>query len=219
MKLGKLTWLTWLVILITWLLVAWYYTRLPESVPVHWNYQGVADRYMDKPWGALLLPIITTGLVALLMVLPTISPKGFRLEAARRSYGVIIFVMALFMLAIQIVTFEVALGRGWDISKLVPAGVGLLLAVIGNYLSKFPKNFFVGIRTPWTLASDEVWFKTHRLAGWLFSIAGVVMFFGALIGLPMAPLIVVVLAAALIPVVFSLFYYRKLHGFKSENNS
>jgi len=94
-----------------------------------------------------------------------------------------------------------------------------LLVVIGNYPTKFPKHFFVGIRTPWTLASDEVWFKTHRLAGWLFSIAGVAMFIGALIGVPMAPLIVLVLAAALMPVVFSLLCYRKVHGFKTDNKS
>jgi uncharacterized membrane protein len=105
-----------------------------------------------------------------------------------------------------------------NISSFVFVAVGLLFMVIGNFLGKVRKNFFLGIRTPWTLASDEVWAKTHRLGGWCFVAAGIVM---ALMGVAapasnMGWVIGVVVAIALVPVVYSYFAYRKVEGFAPD---
>jgi uncharacterized membrane protein len=89
-------------------------------------------------------------------------------------------------------------------------GVGVLLMVLGNYMSQLRKSFFIGIRTPWTLLSDAVWKRTHRVGGWLFMLAGMVMVIGALIGAPAWLVPTVIVAAVLIPCVYSSWIYRRL---------
>jgi uncharacterized membrane protein len=108
------------------------------------------------------------------------------------------------------------MGRPVDMVRGIEAGIGLLLAVVGNFLGKVTRNFFVGIRTPWTLASEEVWMRTHRLGGRLFVLAGLAMFALALAGGGPIAMIVVVGAAALVSVVASYFIYRRIEGFKED---
>jgi uncharacterized membrane protein len=125
--------------------------------------------------------------------------------------------MILFMGAVQLMTYLEALGRGGPgVEQIIPLMTGGLFILIGNYLSKFPRNFFVGIRTPWTLASDEVWNRTHRLGGWVFILAGLVLAATAFFPGAMPVVIVVVVVAALVPVLYSLWLYRRLHGFEPE---
>jgi len=197
-------------------MAAWYYAALPDPLPTHWNLAGEVNGWTAKPWGVWLLPVIAAGTFAVLVLLPAISPRGFRLDSARRVYDIVVFAFVAFMTVIQWVMFQAALGRGPGVNRIVPALVGLLFIILGNYLGKFPKNFFIGIRTPWTLASDEVWNRTHRLAGWLFMLAGAVMLASGLTGLNHAVFVGVIVVAALVPVVYSLILYRRLHGFHDD---
>jgi uncharacterized membrane protein len=139
------------------------------------------------------------------------------LDAARRVYDIVVFIFVAFMAVLQVYTYRSALEGGSDLVKTVPAMVGLLFIALGNYLGKFPKNFFVGIRTPWTLASDVVWARTHRLAGWLFMAAGFVVVASVFFDSPPWVMISAIAAAALIPFVYSLVIYRKLEGFEPED--
>ncbi len=218
MKFDKSIWLAIPVVAIMWAVAAWYYPQLPETVPVHWNTQGQADNYMDKPWGALILPLISSGVLLLLFILPSLSPKGFRLDSARRAYGIVVSVIMAFMLGVMVLSFEHALGKIESFDVWIFAGLGLLFLILGNYLGKFPKNFWVGIRTPWTLASDEVWFKTHRFGGRTFMAGGLLVMAGAFAGIGLEYLMGIVLAAALSPVVYSLVIYKRMHGFKPGND-
>jgi uncharacterized membrane protein len=93
-----------------------------------------------------------------------------------------------------------------------------LFVIIGNYLGKVRKNFFIGIRTPWTLASDEVWNRTHRIGGRLFMLSGVIIWLGALLRLPLSWTVGVAVGLVLIPVVYSYFLYRKIEGFESDDS-
>ncbi|MEL7298668.1 MAG: SdpI family protein, partial [Pseudomonadota bacterium] len=95
-------------------------------------------------------------------------------------------------------------------------GVGLLFVVLGNYMGKLRKNFFIGIRTPWTLASDEVWARTHRLGGYLFVAAGIGLMLSAFIGMNAWLITTLALGAGLIPVAYSFLLYRKIEGFDNE---
>ena len=218
MKYGKSLWLALPVVAIMWLVAAWYYPQLPETVPIHWNSEGQADNYMDKPWGVLLLPLISTGVLLLLIVLPKLSPKGFRLDSAGRAYGIVVTMVMVFMLGILVLSYEQTLGRGVAFELWVTGSMGLLFLVLGNYLGKFPKNFWVGIRTPWTLSSDEVWFKTHRFAGRTFMAGGLLIIITAIAGLNLNYIVGITLVAALSPVLYSLILYKRLHGFNSPRN-
>ena len=93
MKTNKTLLLAVPVMVLMWVIAACFYPVLPDSVPVHFNMQGEADDFMDKPWGALMIPLIATGTLILLMVLPALSPRGFRLEAAGRAYGIVVTVL------------------------------------------------------------------------------------------------------------------------------
>lgn len=188
----------------------WFYPQMPPLVPTHWNAQGHIDGYMT-PIHAVGTPIVFLILLAVLtVVLPAISPRHYEIKPFAAVFGLV-------MLATQAVVFVAALGvvlnaAGHTVRMPLIAqfAVGALMLVIGNYMGKLRKNFFVGIRTPWTLTSDEVWARTHRLAGWLFMLAGLITIGAAVMGSSPWVLIATVLTAALIPCVYSLVIYRRV---------
>jgi uncharacterized membrane protein len=216
-KITRINWISLLFLAGMFGLAAWYYPTLPDPMPSHWNAAGEVDDWMPKPWGVFILPLVALGLWIIFAVLPLISPKGFRLEPARRAYDIIWFVMVLFMGVVQLMTYLEALGQGGPgVERIVPLMTGGLFILIGNYLGKFPRNFFVGIRTPWTLASEQVWNRTHRLGAWVFMLAGVLLAISSFFPNAMPLFIGVVLVTALVPVLYSLWLYRRLHGFEAE---
>ena len=217
MKINRLNWFSLFMVLVGVVLAIVFYGGLPDPVPSHWNMAGEIDGWMPKPWGVWLFPAINGGLFVLFMLLPVISPKGFRLDSARRAYDIVVFVLIAFMTVVQAMVYLGARGQGLAVDVAVPLMTGILFIVLGNYLGKFPKNFFVGIRTPWTLASDEVWNRTHRLGGWCFMLAGVLIAISAFT--PSSPFMIsaVVLAAG-VPILYSLYLYRKLHGFDTDED-
>lgn len=202
-----------LVIVVTWFVALWYEPKLPEKIPTHWNIKGEIDGWTEKPWGVYLLPIISTITSMFLMLLPKIAPKGFKLASAKSTYELIVLIMAIFMLAVMVLTFEASLSQEVNVNQWIMVGVGTLFVIIGNYLSKVPKNFFLGIRTPWTLASDEVWYKTHRFSAWVFILSGLLTVIGAIFQWPIIALIVILSSAGLIPVIYSLLVYKQVEGF------
>ena len=192
------------------------YSRLPEKIPSHWNIRGEVDSYSSKPFGPFVLPAVMAGLALVFLVLPAVSPRGFRFDRFRGVWGVLQSAILAFLLLIHALVLLAATGRPVDMTRGIEAGVGLLLAVVGNFFGKLTRNFFVGIRTPWTLASEEVWMRTHRLAGKLFVLAGLAMFVLALAGAGPIAMMIVVGAAALVSVVASYVFYRRIEGFKEE---
>ncbi len=191
--------------------------QLPDQVVTHWNAAGVADGWSSRTVAAVMLPA-TMALTWLLMWgLPLISPGGWRVEPFRAAWDKVQLGLLAFLALLHIGLLGSALG--WFVAgfhRLVLVGVGLLLMLVGNYLGKTTRNFFFGIRTPWTLASDEVWRRTHRLGGWLMVGAGAVLVVMAVLWIEPAVLIGVVLTAALVPVVYSYAVYREIEGFKPE---
>jgi len=202
-----------LIIALTWIVAFLYEAKLPEKIPSHWNASGEIDGYMDKPWGVYMFPIMSTLTTVLLLFLPRVAPKGFKLGASQSVYEFIVLIVAIFMFGTMVLVFEAGLNKQIDMNQWVMVGVGALFIIIGNYLSKAPKNFFIGIRTPWTLASDEVWYKTHRLGSWTFILAGILALLGGLLHWPVAWMIGGFVGAGLIPFIYSLVIYKQLEGF------
>jgi uncharacterized membrane protein len=156
-------------------LSAGVYSRLPARVPTHWNAAGEIDDYQPKAVGAFLLPAGMLILAGVFAALPAISPSGFDIERRSRAYRAILLIILVFMLGLHVYALLAAMNMARSIDAVVPLLVGALFVALGNYLPKIRRNFFMGIRTPWTLADEDVWFRTHRLGGVLFVISGVLL--------------------------------------------
>jgi uncharacterized membrane protein len=167
---------------------------------------------MAKPWGALLLPLTTLGVWLLTLVLPRLSPRGYQVQRFQRTFETIQLALLTFLLYGTVLALLAGAGTPVPVTRALTAGVGVLLLLLGNILGKVTKNFFVGIRTPWTLASDEVWLRTHRLGGRVFVVAGLVIAAAGLVGAGPGPLLAAITAAVVIPIVYSYVIYRRLEG-------
>ena len=198
--------------------VAWLYPDLPDPMPTHWNAAGQVDDYTAKAIGAPLIAAIPIFSFIIFKLIPVISPRGFRTESFRDTLNILMTATVVFGCVIGVGVMRAAQDASVDISSFVFVAVGLLLMVMGNFLGKVRKNFFLGIRTPWTLASDEVWAKTHRLGGWCFVVAGIFMAIMGVITPPsgMPWVIGIIVAIALIPVVYSYIAYRRIEGFAPD---
>lgn len=187
--------------------------RLPEQIPTHWNWQGEVDDTTAKIPGAFLAPLIAAGLWILLPVLRRVDPRRRNYERFDETFWLLLNLLTVGMLILHAATIAYALGSDFEMARAVFLAVGFLFAALGNYLPRLRSNWWMGIRTPWTLDSEEVWRRTHRLGGRTFVIGGVICMLGALL-LPTraASLLatVALLLAALLPVVYSFVVYRQL---------
>jgi uncharacterized membrane protein len=150
--------------------LSWPY--VPERLPVHWNLQGEVDRYGGKFEGLFLLPLVTLGLYVLLLVMPLVDPGRRNYQNFRKAYNAIRITLVLFMALIYGLMIAAAFGYQFNSTSIVFTAMGLLFIVLGNFMGKIRPNWFVGVRTPWTLSSKLSWDKTHRLAGWMFVLMG-----------------------------------------------
>ncbi len=151
------------------------YPMLPATIPTHWNLAGQPDKWSSRLWGAWMLPVFILGAWALTRVLPAIDPRGANYAKFGGAFEGIVISVMLFMLALHIVVLRASLGYPVDMRRVVPIGIGLVFLAIGNLLPRARPNWFVGIRTPWTLSSDRVWEKTHRFGGRVFVAAGILI--------------------------------------------
>jgi uncharacterized membrane protein len=188
------------------------YPRLPDPMPSHWNAAGDVNGWLPRFWGVMIFPIIMAGIWLTFLVLPRISPRGFEMDPFVRAWGYLRVAFLAFMLFIEVIVFRAAQNQGKMEQGGLFLAMGVLLVLMGNFLGKVTRNFFVGIRTPWTLANQEVWLRTHRLGGKCFVAAGFVVVASSLLGLGPWPIMAVILAAALVPVAYSYVLYRKLEG-------
>jgi uncharacterized membrane protein len=154
---------------------AW--TRLHEGaqIPVHWGTNGEADRYGSARGILVLRPIIALVIGLVFAAIPFLEPRRLNFANSRKAYLAFWVGILVWLTGVHAATVLQALGRSVNVAFFVASGVGLLLIVIGNFLGKLRSNFFIGIRTPWTLSSERSWNKTHRLGGKLFILMGCLM--------------------------------------------
>jgi uncharacterized membrane protein len=157
-------------------LSAYAWTQLPpgEEIPFHWDIEGNVNGHASKTVALLFVPALTLGLVILLSVLPRLDPRRAHIRASAGSYVVIGSAIVILMLVVHAAIVFVALGVAIDPTVVIGVGIGLLFVVIGSQLARTKSNWFLGVRTPWTLESERSWQQTHRLAGRLFVVLGAV---------------------------------------------
>ncbi len=184
------------------------YPQLPPSITTHWDIQGRANGFSAK-WTLFLIPALMAGLTLLTWRLPWLSPQQFRVDSFRPTSGqLMVFSVALLAYVDALLLWN-ALGHEFNTSRAAFLGTGVFLALVGNLMGKVRRNFFIGVRTPWALANERVWNATHRVAAKTFVLCGVMGVLLTLFGLHKW-FLAAVAAAALIPVVYSLYFYKLL---------
>lgn len=193
-----------LLIIISIVASFYFYSVLPDQVATHWNFEGQVDDYSSKAVGAFLLPGIMILMYLMFLGLPYIDPKRKRYGEFANVYHIFKGILIGFMFIIYLATSFANLGYNIDIGVVIPALVGILFIIMGNYMGKIKHNWFMGIRTPWTLSSENVWNKTHRVGGWLFILLGIIMLL-----MPIMPkeIIAPIFIAAIVAVTVGTFGY------------
>lgn len=182
------------------------WNRLPEQLPTHWNYAGQIDGYASKAVAVWGLPAFMAVMNLFLHFMLDKDPKNANMSRMLR--GISHWILPVMSVLLMGITYLAGLGVGIRVETLLPLLVGVLFIAIGNYLPKCRQNYTMGIKTPWTLNSEENWTRTHRLGGYSFTIGGLVFLLCALPGLwwLMLPAI---LLSAIVPMVYSYLLYRK----------
>lgn len=182
------------------LLSVWAWTQLPAGaqVPIHWGIDGRVDGYAPKEIGLFMLPLVAAGIAAVFLLIPRFEPRRANLERSGQAYAAIWIAVVTLLGGVHVLSVAIALGAALDVTRLILIGVGVLFVVIGNFLPKVRPNYLVGIRTPWTLASDLSWVRTHRVGGRLFVVEGFVLIGLGLLGARAEMLAVAVIGAVAI---------------------
>lgn len=202
----KVLLITSIVILLPILAGVILWNQLPEQIPTHWNAAGEIDGWSSKPFGVFGLPLILFAAQWLCILGSFADPK--RDAHSGKILHLVFWIIPVLSVVLHAITYAAALGKEVRMEMIMPVLVGVLLAIIGNYLPKCKQNYTIGIKIPWTLNSEENWNKTHRFAGRLWLVCGLVIiltgFFGGLwILLP------VFLLMVLAPFIYSYLLHRK----------
>jgi uncharacterized membrane protein len=184
---------------------------LPQDLASHWDMAGEVNGHMPAFWGAFLMPAISAALFMMFLAIPLIDPLSANIKAFQKDYHrfILVLILFLFLVHIQILLWNLGTKIGFNLT--IPILLGGLFFYLGTLLGRVKRNWFIGIRTPWTMSSDEVWDKTHRLGGKLFKAVGVISILSIL--LPTGGILVVIaliIAAAISTVVYSYLAYRDI---------
>lgn len=198
------------LVFLSFVLSIYFYPQVPEQMATHWNSQGEVDGYMPKLWGLFFAPLMIMGLAIMFLIIPKIDPMKENIEKFRKYYDRFIVILILFMVAVHLQILLWNIGIRISPNAVLPLGIGLLFYYIGVLTENAERNWFIGIRTPWTLSSDRVWKRTNRLGGKLFKIAGIAAVFGAFFPeYAIYFILVPVIFVAVFTVIYSYVEYQK----------
>jgi uncharacterized membrane protein len=185
------------------------YRQLPEIIPSHWNAAGQLDGHGPRGW-LFTQPLLLVLVSLLWTVLPGVSPEKFRVGDFSRTWWYSGMVMTALLAYIQAVLLWGAWTGSMPMARALLGGIGIGVVLLGNVLGKVKRNFWLGVRTPWTLPSDRVWYATHRLAAKTMVAGGLVALGVAAFDLPFDVGMAGIVAGALVPAGYSLVYYKRL---------
>ncbi len=188
----------------------YYYPQMPEQMASHWNARGQVDDYLSKFWGLFLIPITLVGLALLFMAVPRIDPLRENIEKFRKYYDGFVILFMIFMICVYLMTILWSIEIRISPNLFLPIAAGIMFIGAGILVENTKQNWFIGIRTPWTMSSESVWDKTHRMGGKLFKIAGAISIVGILFqSYAVYFVLVPAILVAVYTVVYSYVEYKK----------
>ena len=202
----KLLIITSVIILLPILAGVALWDQLPDPMPSHWNAAGEIDGWSSKPCAVFVLPFILVAAQWLCLLGTTADPK--KKNHSDKVLHLVLWIIPVLSVVMHTFTYLIALGYGVRMEVVMPVFMGLIFAIIGNYMPKCKQNYTIGIKIPWTLDNEENWNKTHRFAGWAWTFGGIAIILTGFLGsfwifLPIALLMVIV------PIVYSYMLHRK----------
>jgi uncharacterized membrane protein len=184
--------------------------RMPEVVPTHWNAQGQPDAFGSKWVNVWMGPGLMAFSMVLTIAIPWLSPKGYRVETFGPTYAYAMSLVGGLFFLIHMAILMASGGTKFDLTQWLMVILFLFFALLGNVTGRIKQNFYMGIRTPWTLANERVWTETHRSAGLLWTVGGIVGALVTIAGLPFWWSFGAFMVMSCWPVVQSYLIYRKL---------
>lgn len=198
------------IILLSFIIAIYIYPQMPNKMASHWNAKGEVDDYMSKFWGTFLMPIVSLGLFLLFLLIPKIDPLKKNIQKFRGYFDTFIVIIIAFLFYIYLLTILWNLDYRFDMTLMMVPALAALFYYLGILMENAKRNWFIGIRTPWTLSSDKVWEKTHKLGAKLFKISAIIALIGLLFkNYALLFVIIPIIFSALYAVVYSYFEYQK----------
>ncbi len=204
-------WINFFLIAISFVASLFYLPRLPDMVPMHWNFLGEVDSLMPKNIAVWIMPGMSLFIFLLYQILPFLDPKKNNYKSFNREWHLIQTTIIAFLTYMQFIIFYIALNPQSDIMPMMFFGMGLLFIVLGLVLPRLKQNYFIGIRVPWTLSNEENWNKTHYYGGRVFALVGSAILAESFF-LWNAPYVVFgsILIAVALPMIYSFLLFKKL---------
>jgi len=198
------------IALLPFVYLAYIWNELPKEVPMHWNASGEIDRWGDKSELFMMIFMLTGITYLIFLVIPYIDPKQ-KLQNMGNKLNNLRMILGLFMSALAIyILFSVQQKTSNPV--LIFPLVGLLFAFLGNYFKTIKPNYFIGIKTPWTLENEEVWKKTHLLGGKLWFVGGLLMALTFVLpnNIQIYTFLTIVGVITIVPIVYSYLEFKKI---------
>ncbi len=200
-----------LIIIAAFLISIYFYPMMPEKVPTHWNFKGEIDGYSGRLSGSLIMPITNLIMYIMFIFLPALDPKKENYRLFESTYIYFRYLFHIFFFAMHIMIISASLGYIVNTTRLVMFGISLLFMLMGNVMGRVKHNYFVGIKTPWTLANEEVWRKTHRLAALLWTAGGLIGVILSIFNVNLWFIFVAILILpSIIPIIYSYIVFKNI---------
>jgi uncharacterized membrane protein len=189
----------------------YFYPQLPEQAASHWNAQGEVNGYMSSFWAAFLMPIVLTVIFLFFVFIPKIDPLKENVVKFRKFFDGLIILTSFFIFYVYLLSLAWNLGKVFDMNLFIVPAMAALFFYCGIMVENAKRNWFIGIRNPWTISNDEVWDKTHKIGGKLFKAAGLLALIGLFFpDLSMFFILIPVILIVVFTTIYSYLQYRKL---------
>jgi uncharacterized membrane protein len=206
-----------IIILMSFIVGIYFYPKIPEKLASHWNIQGQVDGYVSKFWGLFVIPIISITLLVFFILIPRIDPLKENIKRFIKYFDIFIILIILFLFYLYLLIIFWNLGMRFSITQVLAPAVGMLVYYSGVLTEHAKRNWFIGVRTPWTISNEKVWNETNKLGGKLLRLSGLIAVFGIL--LPNYGILLIIIPVALASVyviIYSYFEYQRITKRKSN---
>ncbi len=201
------------IILLSFVVGVYFYGQMPAQIASHWNERGEVNGYMSKFWGLFLMPIISIGIFLMFLLIPKIDPLKKNIDKFRKYFDGFIILLMLFLFYVYLLTIFWNLGSRFNMTLFMLPALSILFYYCGILIEKSKQNWFIGIRTPWTLNNERNWDKTHKLGGKLFKVAAIISLIGIVFpNYAFLFFIIPICIAGIYPIIYSYIEYKKDGG-------